>query len=89
MATHILWEADVADFDAWYEIFKQDRYNRRSAGINVMHVWHDQSKLNHAVVVFRVADIEKASAFLSSEELAVHLARDGVTNIHTRTLNPA
>ncbi|PIE11573.1 MAG: hypothetical protein CSA70_11005 [Rhodobacterales bacterium] len=88
MATHILWQADVADYDAWYDVFKQDRVNRRAAGIKVLHVWKDPNQKDHAVVLFEILDLAKAKAFFDSEELAMHLERDGVNHIQTKLLAP-
>ena len=89
MATHILWQADVADFNAWLTVFKQDRFNRKACGIIDMNVWQDPDRDNHAVALFAVSDLDKARAFFGSEELAMHLERDGVTNITVKMLIPA
>ncbi|CUK05806.1 hypothetical protein Q8W37_04950 [Shimia thalassica] len=89
MATHILWQADVADFSAWLTVFKQDAKNRKASGIVDLHVWSDPDKLNHAVALFAVADLEKAKSFFDSEELAMHLERDGVINVSVKMLTPA
>jgi hypothetical protein len=88
MATHVLWQADVADFDAWLKVFKQDKANRQAAGITTMNVWRDPDRKNHAVALFAVANPEKARAFFGSEELAMHLERDGVINISIKMLTP-
>ena len=89
MATHVLWQADVADFDAWYGVFKQDRLNRRAVGIKALHVWKDPAQVNRAVALFEILDLEKAQAFFDSEELAMHMERDGVAHVETRLLTPA
>ncbi len=89
MATHVLWQADVADFDAWYAVFKQDRLNRRAVGIRALHVWHDPAQEGRAVALFEILDLDKARAFFESEELAMHLERDGVAHVETRLLVPA
>lgn len=89
MATHILWQADVADFDAWLSVFKADVKNRKASGIVDLHVWSDPDLINHAVALFAVADLEKARAFFGSEELAMHMERDGITNVAVKMLTPA
>ena len=89
MATHILWQADVADFDAWLDVFKADARSRKAVGIVDMNVWRDPDQPNHAVALFAVTDLEKARAFFDSEELAMHLERDGVTHISLKMLIPA
>ncbi|MCW8843056.1 MAG: hypothetical protein OQK00_06540 [Rhodobacteraceae bacterium] len=89
MATHILWQADVADFDAWLDVFKSDARSRKSVGIVDLNVWRDPAEPNHAIALFAVTDLEKARAFFDSEELAMHLERDGVTHISLKMLTPA
>ena len=89
MATHILWQADVADFDAWLTVFHQDKKSRQASGIVDMNVWRDPDQENHAVALFAVSDLGKARAFLESEELAMHRERDGVANIVLKMLTPA
>ncbi|MBR9843913.1 MAG: hypothetical protein GYB25_12190 [Rhodobacteraceae bacterium] len=89
MATHILWQADVADFNAWLTVFKQDAKNRKASGILDLHVWSDPDRKDHAVALFAVSDLDKAKAFFGSEELAMHLERDGVNNISVKMLTPA
>ncbi|WP_425043253.1 hypothetical protein [Primorskyibacter sp. S87] len=89
MATHAIWQADVADFDAWFGVFKQDKLNRKAVGIRTLHVWRDPDQDNHAVALFEILDPDKARAFFESEELAVHMERDGVINVSVKLLTPA
>ncbi|MCI5096296.1 MAG: hypothetical protein MRY77_08290 [Rhodobacteraceae bacterium] len=89
MATHILWQADVADFDAWLDVFKADAKNRKASGIADLHVWSDPDKKDHAVALFAVTDLDRARAFFDSEELAMHMERDGVVNVTVKMLTPA
>ena len=89
MATHILWQADVADFDAWLDVFKADAKNRKASGISDLHVWSDPDKKDHAVALFAVTDLDRARAFFESEELAMHMERDGVVNVTVKMLTPA
>jgi len=86
MALQLIWQADVADFDAWYEVFRQDREARDHAGLSTLQVWRDPDDRNHAWVLFRVNDRAKAEAFIDSEELAMHRERGGVHNITTKLL---
>ncbi|MDA7427251.1 hypothetical protein PGB28_02190 [Primorskyibacter aestuariivivens] len=89
MATHALWQADVADFDAWFKVFHEDVGARKAAGIVDMNVWRDPDRENHAVALFAITDLEKARAFFDSEELAMHRERDGVAHITVKLLTPA
>jgi Co/Zn/Cd efflux system component len=88
MATHVLWQADVADFDAWLKVFREDTAMRQAAGIHDLHVWRDPDQKDHAVAMFEVDDIQKARAFFDSEELAMHLERGGVAHIQVKLLDP-
>ena len=56
MVSHILWQADVADFDAWYGVFKDDARSRKAAGIRELHVWRDPDQENHAIALFEILD---------------------------------
>ncbi len=89
MATHALWQADVADFDAWYAVFKQDTAARTASGIRALHVWRDPDRENHAVALFEILDLDRARAFFGSEELAMHLERDGIAHVSVKLLTPA
>lgn len=88
MATHVLWEADVADFDAWLTVFREDQTMREAAGIRDLHIWRDPDQKDHAVALFEITDLERATSFLESEELAMHHERGGVAKIHVKVLSP-
>ena len=55
MPTHVLWQADVADFNAWLTVFRQDIANRKAAGIVDLNVWSDpdREKPRHRAVCHR------------------------------------
>ncbi len=89
MATHVLWQADVADFGAWLTVFREDARSRRAAGIHELHVWRDPDRANHAVALFEIRDLDKARAFFDSEELAMHMERGGVAHVTVKLLEPA
>lgn len=88
MATHALWQADVADFDSWLQVFKDDKAARVAAGITDLHVWRDPDRENHAVALFAIRDLDRARAFFDSEEMAMHRERDGVAHIVVKLLTP-
>ncbi|WP_164644948.1 hypothetical protein [uncultured Shimia sp.] len=88
MPTHVLWQADVADFDAWLTVFRQDAANRKAAGIVDLNVWSDPDRENHAIALFAIIDKDQARAFFESEELAMHMERDGITNVTVKLLKP-
>ncbi|WP_193140497.1 MULTISPECIES: hypothetical protein [unclassified Meridianimarinicoccus] len=86
MAIHLLWQADVADFDAWHAVFQEDRKAQHAAGLTTLHVWKDPEQPNHALVLFAVSDRDKAKAFLKSDDLAMHLERGGVAHVQMKLL---
>lgn len=88
MATHVLWQADVADFDIWLKVFREDKKVRAAAGIHDLHIWSDPDQKDHAVALFEIRNLDRALSFLESEELAVHHERGGVTHIQIKVLSP-
>lgn len=86
MATHILWEADVADFDAWLSVFYDDFPSREASGIRELFIWRDPERSDRAIALFEVLDIDRARAFFDSEELAMHRERDGVAHVSLKLL---
>ncbi len=88
MATHVLWQADVADFDVWLKVFREDKAMRKAAGIRDLHIWRDPEQADHAVALFEITDLERARSFIGSEELAMHHERGGVAHIQIKVLEP-
>ncbi len=88
MATHVLWQADVADFDVWLKVFNEDKPTRKAAGIRDLHIWRDPEQADHAVALFEILDLERARNFFDSEELAMHHERGGVAHVQTKLLSP-
>ena len=88
MATHVLWQADVADFDVWLKVFQEDKPMREAAGIHDLHIWKDPDQKDHAVAMFEIADLGRAREFFDSEELAMHHERGGVAHIQVKVLEP-
>ncbi|AAV93658.1 hypothetical protein KQ247_10350 [Ruegeria pomeroyi] len=88
MATHALWQADVADFDAWLKVFREDRAMRKAAGIRDLHIWRDPDRADHAVALFEITNLASAQAFFDSEELAMHHERGGIAHITVKLLTP-
>lgn len=88
MATHVLWQADVADFDVWLKVFHEDEPARNAAGIKDLHVWRDPDRANHAIAMFEITNLEQAKAFLASEGFALYHERGGVAHVEVRLLTP-
>ena len=42
MATHVLWQIEVADIGARTNVFREDKSMRKAADIRDLHVWRDQ-----------------------------------------------
>ncbi len=88
MATHVLWQADVADFNAWLTVFREYQTARKAAGIHDLQFWRDPDQRDHAIAMFEVRDLDKARRFLESQELAMHHERGGVAHIQVKLLEP-
>ncbi|MEM7076771.1 MAG: hypothetical protein AAF484_16920, partial [Pseudomonadota bacterium] len=73
-------------FDIWLRIFNEDVASREASGIRKLHVWRDVDRPGHAVALFEVTDLERARAFFSSEDLAMHRERGGVAHVSVSLL---
>jgi hypothetical protein len=57
---------EVAQFDAWKQIFDAGAENRSRAGINVRNVYRSADNENKVTVISEVADIDSAKAFIAN-----------------------
>lgn len=89
MATHIFWQADVADFDAWHSVFKKDKMARTASGVIALNVWRDPDNRDRAYALYAATNLDHARAFFDSEELAMHREREGIANVEYKILIPA
>jgi hypothetical protein len=57
---------EVANFNAWKQMFDAGAENRSRAGINIRNVYHSTDNANKVTVVSEVADIDSANAFIAN-----------------------
>ena len=58
----------VEDYDKWKSIFDSHASAQRDAGIELIHLWRDTEDPNNVFFMFRVTDLHKAEAFISTPE---------------------
>ncbi|MDB5230254.1 MAG: hypothetical protein JWN76_1059 [Chitinophagaceae bacterium] len=68
----------VKDYDAWKKVFDQHDQARKDAGLTVRSLGQSISDNHMVTVVFNVADLQKAKAFMSSQGLKDKMAQAGV-----------
>jgi hypothetical protein len=67
----------VKDWDAWKKIFDEHKQSRLDAGLTERVVAHSVGDNQMVTVVFAVADMARAKAFLSSKDLADRMKSAG------------
>ncbi len=72
---------EVADFNAWKQIFDAGAENRTHAGINVRNVYRAADNANKVTVISEVADVAVAKAFIAN--LRPALAKAACHEAHT------
>lgn len=68
----------VKDWTAWKKVFDAHKQNRLDAGLSDRVVAHAIGDDKAVRLVFAVADLEKAKAFVNSQELKDRMAEGGV-----------
>ena len=68
----------VKDFDAWKKSFDSNKQVRMDAGLTDKVVAYTVDDNHHVTLVFAVADMDKAKAFLNSKELKERREAAGV-----------
>jgi len=75
----VLIQHPVADFDTWYAAFQTHEGARRANGIVGHHINRAEDDPNLVTLYLAVADLEKARAFASSDEVKAIMQGGGVT----------
>lgn len=76
--TYMLCRNKVSSFERWREVFRSHEEAHREAGLILEYVWRDADDPNTVRFLFRVEDIEKVMAFMSTPEAADAANRAGV-----------
>jgi hypothetical protein len=75
---HVLIRHKVQDFDKWKPAYDAHQQARAAAGLQDLHLWHNIDEPNEIVLLFEVADVEKAKAFARSSDLKERMRDAGV-----------
>ncbi len=76
--TRLMIRSKVKDFDAWKQSFDTHNQVRKDAGLTDRVVAYSIDDNHNITLVFAVADLEKAKAFLVSKELKERMDAAGV-----------
>lgn len=71
-------KAKVKDWDAWKKVFDAHKQTRMDAGLTDRVIAHTIGDNHMVTLVFAVADMDKAKAFLGSKDLKDRMAESGV-----------
>jgi hypothetical protein len=63
---HMLVRHRVAEFEAWRRVFAGHAAAQRDAGLALAHVWRSQDDPQEVFLLFEVANLERARAFVTS-----------------------
>lgn len=77
---HLLIRHKVADFAAWKASYDGHAAARASAGLTELHLLRRVDDPNEVVMLFSVADLDKAKAFAASDDLRAAMRKAGVTD---------
>jgi heme-degrading monooxygenase HmoA len=69
MASFLLLRYRVRDFAAWKRGYDAHLPKRVEAGLTETHLFHGATDANEVVLLFEVADLGRAKAFVESAEL--------------------
>ncbi len=81
MANYMVVRHKVKDFDAWKKVYDSHRPKQREAGLTERHVLRGVDDRNETIVIFEAADVAKARAFGSSDDLRETMMRAGVVDM--------
>jgi hypothetical protein len=68
----------VKDWDAWKKVFDTHKQTWADAGLTDRVVAHSVGDTHNVTLVFAVADMDKANAFLNSQDLKDRMKESGV-----------
>ena len=68
----------VKDWDAWKKVFDDHKPARVDAGLTDRVLGHDVADNHNVTIVFAVSDVDKAKAFMNSDDLKNRMKEGGV-----------
>ena len=76
--TSILVQIRVQDYSKWRAVYEENESKRASNGMGEHHVFRNSDDMNSIVLLFEVTDLEKARAYVDSDELKQAQLKGGV-----------
>ena len=76
--TYLLVRHKVADFNKWKLAYERDLPARQRAGLTEMHQLHNVQNHEEVVLLFVVADLQKAMEFCNASDLRDTMQKAGV-----------
>jgi hypothetical protein len=77
---YLLVRHKVEDYARWKPIFDADAATRRASGSQGGRLFRNASDPNELVILFELADLEKARQYTQSEELRGEMQQAGVAD---------
>ena len=80
MATQLIIRHTVTDFDAWKPAFDEDRGKHKDVTLELVSLLCGLEDDKDITAIFNVGDVDKAKAFLASDDLKQRITNAGVTS---------
>jgi len=77
---HVLIRHKVSDFQKWKVSYDNHAPAREEAGFKELHLLRNADDLNEVVMMFEVADTQKAREFVNSTDLKEAMQKSGVVD---------
>jgi heme-degrading monooxygenase HmoA len=77
---HLLVRHKVADFTKWKPVYDDHLSARQKAGLKEVHLLRNVENPNEVILLFSVADPDKAKAFAASDDLRQAMQKAGVSD---------
>ena len=70
----------VVDYDQWRQVYVGHAAERRQAGFREVRLFRNMENPNEVIILFEIDDVEKAKAFLESDETREKMKEAQVTD---------
>ena len=71
---------NVADFAKWKPVYDAHLSARQKAGLTEEHLFRNADDPNEVLLLFSAEDIDKAKAFIASDDVRQTMAKAGVSD---------
>ena len=77
---HVLVRHKVSDFARWKPVYDDHLPARQKAGLKEVHLLRNTEDPNEVILLFSAEDLDKAKAFVASDDLRHAMQRAGVSD---------